>query len=46
MLYPRVLLGAHGAQEPRLKWWLTIFLLHGGGEGGHFFTVEAAQVWR
>jgi hypothetical protein len=23
-----------------------VLLLHGGGEGGHFFTVEVAQVWR
>jgi hypothetical protein len=23
-----------------------VLLLHGGGEGGHLFTVEAAQVWR
>jgi hypothetical protein len=25
---------------------LTVLLHHGGGEGGHFFSVEAAQVWR
>jgi hypothetical protein len=46
MLRPRILLGAHGAREPRLRWWSTVLLHHGGGEGGHFFTAEAAQVWR
>jgi hypothetical protein len=46
MLRPRILLGAPGVREPRLRWWSTIFLRHGGGEGGHFFTAEVAQVWR
>jgi hypothetical protein len=46
MLCPRILLGAPGAREPRLKRWSTVLLRHGGGEGGHFFTAEAAQVWR
>jgi hypothetical protein len=23
-----------------------MLLRHGGGKGGHFFTVEVAQVWR
>jgi hypothetical protein len=46
MLCPRVLLGALGAPEPRLKWWSMILIHHGGGEGSHFFTAEAAQVWR
>jgi hypothetical protein len=22
-----------------------VFLCHGGGKGGHFFTTEVAQVW-
>jgi hypothetical protein len=43
MLCLRILLGAPGAQEPWMRWWSTVLLLHGGGEGGHFFT---AQVWR
>ena len=46
MLYPRVLLGAPGVQESRLRRWSTILIHHGGGEGGHFFMAEAAQVWR
>jgi hypothetical protein len=46
MLHPRILLGTPGAREPRLRRWSTILVRHGGGEGGHFFTAEAAQVWR
>jgi hypothetical protein len=46
MLRPRILLGALGVREPRLRWWSTMLLHHGGGEGGHFFTTEVAQVWR
>jgi hypothetical protein len=46
MLHPRILLGNPGAREPRLRQWLIILVLHGGGEGGHFFTAEAEQVWR
>jgi hypothetical protein len=45
MLCPRVLLGALGAREPRLRRWSMILILHGGGEGGHFFTAKATQVW-
>jgi hypothetical protein len=37
MLCPRVLLEMLGAQEPRLRWWSTILVRHGGGEGGHYF---------
>jgi hypothetical protein len=46
MLHPRVLLGAPGVREPQLKWWSRIMIHHSGGEGGHYFTTEAAQVWR
>jgi hypothetical protein len=46
MLRPRILLGMPGAREPRLRWWSTVLLRHGGGEGGHFFSAEVAQVWR
>jgi hypothetical protein len=46
MLHPRILLGAPGVREPQLRWWSTMLLRHGGGEGGHFFTAEATQVWR
>jgi hypothetical protein len=46
MLHPRVLLGAPGVREPRLMRWSWILIRHGGGEGGHFFMAEAAQVWR
>jgi hypothetical protein len=45
MLHPRVLLGTPGVREPRLRRWATILVRHGGGEGGHYFTAEAAQVW-
>jgi len=46
MLRPRVLLCTPGAQELGLRQWSTILIRHGGGEGGHFFMAEAAQVWR
>jgi hypothetical protein len=46
MLHPRILLGVSGARESQLRQWSTVLLLHGGGEGGHFFTSEVAQVWR
>ena len=46
MLRPRILLGTPGAREPRLRWWSTILVRHGGGECCHFFMAEVAQVWR
>jgi hypothetical protein len=46
MLRPRVLLGAPSAREPSLIRWLMILVHHGGGDGGHFFTAKATQVWR
>jgi hypothetical protein len=46
MLRPRILLEMPGARELRLRRWSTVLLRHGGGEGGHFFSAEAAQVWR
>ena len=46
MLRPRVLLEAPGAREPRLRRWSTILVRHGGGEGGHYFTTQVAQIWR
>jgi hypothetical protein len=46
MLRPRVLLDAPGVREPRLMRWSQILIRHGGGEGGHYFTAEAAQIWR
>ena len=42
MLHPRILLGVPGAQELRLRRWLTVLLRHGSGEGGHLFSAEAA----
>jgi hypothetical protein len=42
MLCPRILLEISGACEPRLRQWSTFLLHHGGGEGGHFFSAEAA----
>jgi hypothetical protein len=46
MLRPRVLLEAPGVREPRLMRWCQILIRHGGGEGGHYFSAEAAQIWR
>ena len=46
MLRPRVLLEAPGVREPRLRRWSQILVRHGGVEGGHYFTVEVAQIWR
>jgi hypothetical protein len=46
MLHPRILLGVPGVQEPQLKQWVMIFIHRSGGEGGHIFTAEVAQVWR
>ena len=43
MLRPRILLGAPGAREPQRKRWSNIFLRHGGGEAGHFFTAEVVD---
>jgi hypothetical protein len=45
MLCPRVLLLATEAREPRLMRWALIFVQHGGGEGGHYFTATLAHVW-
>jgi hypothetical protein len=42
MLHPRVLMGAPSVRESRLQWWSMILIRHGGGEGGHYFTTEAA----
>jgi hypothetical protein len=42
MLRPRILLEMPGVREPRLRRWSTVLLRHGGGEGGHFFSAEAA----
>jgi hypothetical protein len=42
MLRPRVLLEARGVREPRLRRWSQILVRHGGGEGGHYFTMQAA----
>jgi hypothetical protein len=45
-LRPRVVLEVPAVREPRLRWWSEILVRHGGGEGGHYFTEEAAQIWR
>jgi hypothetical protein len=42
MLHLRVLLDTPRVREPRLRWWATILVRHGGGEGGHYFTAELA----
>jgi hypothetical protein len=41
MLRPRVLLDAPSVRELQLRWWAMILVLHGGGEGGHYFMTEA-----
>jgi hypothetical protein len=46
MLCLRVLLEAPVAREPRLRWWSAVLVHHGGGEGGHYFMAQAAQIWR
>jgi hypothetical protein len=46
MLCLRVLLEAPGAREPCLRWWSLVLVHHDGGEGGHYFTTQAAQIWR
>jgi hypothetical protein len=46
MLRPRVLLEMPGAREPRLRWWSSVLVRHGGGEGGHYFSAQAEQIWR
>jgi hypothetical protein len=45
VLRSRVVLEVPRVREPRLRWWADIFVRHGGGEGGHYFTDEAAQIW-
>jgi hypothetical protein len=35
-----------GAREPRLRRWSTVLVHHSGGEGGHYFTMQATQIWR
>jgi hypothetical protein len=46
MLRPRILLGVPRAREPQMRRWSTVLLRHGGGEGGHFSTAKATQIWR
>jgi hypothetical protein len=45
MLHPRVFLDAPWAHDPRLMWWASILVRHGGGEGDHYFTTKLAHVW-
>jgi hypothetical protein len=45
-LRPRVVLEVPEVRHPRLRRWSEILARHGGGEGGHYFTEQAAQVWR
>jgi hypothetical protein len=46
MLRPRVLLEEPWVREPHLRRWSQILILHGGGEGGNYFTAQAAQIWQ
>jgi hypothetical protein len=45
-LRPRVVLEVPAVRHPRLRRWSEILVRHGGGEGGHYFTEQAAQIWR
>ena len=45
-LRPRVVLEVPAMREPRLRWWSEILVRHSDGEGGHYFSEEAAQIWR
>jgi hypothetical protein len=45
-LRPRVVLEVPEVRHPRLRRWSDILVRHGGGEGGHYFTEQVAQVWR
>jgi hypothetical protein len=45
-LRPRVVLEIPAVRHPRLRRWSEILVRGGGGEGGHYFSEEAAQIWR
>jgi hypothetical protein len=45
MLRPKVLLSLVDAWEPQLMRWVSILVQHGGGEGGHYFTINMARLW-
>jgi hypothetical protein len=45
-LRPRVVLEVPAVRHPRLRRWSEILVRHGGGEGGHYFTEQAAQIWQ
>jgi hypothetical protein len=46
MLCLRVLLEMPGARELWLRRWSAVLVRHGGGKGGHYFSAQAAQIWR
>jgi hypothetical protein len=46
MLRSRVVLEVPAVREPRMRRWSQILVRHDGGKGGHYFTKEAAQIWR
>jgi hypothetical protein len=46
MLCLRVILEMPGAREPCLRWWTSVLVRHAGGEGGHYFSTQVAQIWR
>jgi hypothetical protein len=45
-LRPRVVLEVPEVRHPRLRRWSEILVRHGGGEAGHYFTEQVAQIWR
>jgi hypothetical protein len=46
VLRPRVVLEIPAVRHLRLRQWSEILVRGGGGEGGHYFSEEAAQIWR
>jgi hypothetical protein len=45
-LRPRVVMEVPEVRHPRLRRWSEILARHGGGEGGHYFMEQVAQIWR
>jgi len=45
ILQPRFLLMVVEERQPRLMQWASIFVWHGGEEGGHYFTATLSRVW-
>jgi hypothetical protein len=46
MLRPQVILDSPSMHDPWLMRWVQFLNLHGGGEGGNYFTPTFEGVWR